>query len=278
VIRIAGLVVQFGPIRAVDGLELTVPRGRLFGLLGPNGAGKTTTIACIGGLVRPDGGTVEVAGTDVARDPIGVRRQLGIVPQRLALYPTLSVGQNLRIAGGLYGLSGARLADRVRWGLALARLDGRESSAAGVLSGGMQRRLNLACALLHDPPIVLCDEPTTGVDPQSRNHLFESIRALHAEGRTIVYTTHYLEEVEALCEEVAIVDHGRLLTCGPLAELVAAPQSTRFEVALRDPAQAEALAAALGAAGLPVAEVTARKRSLEEVFLEKTGRGLRDAS
>lgn len=278
-IQVSDLVVEFGSLRAVDGLTLHVPAGRLFGLLGPNGAGKSTTIACIGGLLRPTRGSVVVDGRDVGVSPLETRRRIGIVPQRLALYLGLDVLQNLRIAGGLYGLAGARLAERVRWGLALARLEGRERAKVGTLSGGMQRRLNLACAILHDPPLVICDEPTTGVDPQSRNHLFETIRELHREGRTIVYTTHYMEEVEALCEDVAIVDHGKLLRSAPLAELTAgvgAPR--RFTLDLVEPATEARVRAALDAAGLGVASLVPPQRGLEEVFLELTGHALRDSA
>jgi len=279
VIRVQGLVVRFGSLTAVDGLDLHVPRGRLFGLLGPNGAGKSTTIGGLGGLVAASAGKVEVDGLDVAADPRAVRRRLGIVPQRLALYAALDATENLRIAGGLHGLSGRALAERVAWGLALARLEARHRAPVGTLSGGMQRRLNLACALMHDPPLVICDEPTTGVDPQSRNHIFDMIRALHQEGRTVVYTTHYMEEVEALCEEVAIMDHGRLLACGPLAELVGSPAvGDHLSVALDQAVRPELVQAALQAAGIRVRGVQVPPRSLESVFLELTGRALRDAS
>ncbi|GMV40787.1 MAG: hypothetical protein AMXMBFR64_25030 [Myxococcales bacterium] len=274
-IEIRDLRVRFGDLVAVDGLSLTVTEGLLYGLLGPNGAGKTTTLSCVAGLRTPTGGTVRVGGLDPVRQPMEVRRLLGLVPQSLALYPTLTVTDNLRIFGGLMGLSGARLRDRVAWGLALAQLDGRAGTIVDTLSGGMKRRLNLACALLHDPRLVICDEPTTGVDPQSRNHLFETIRALREEGRTVVYTTHYMEEVEALCRRVAIVDHGRLVADAPLGELLArAGATSHFDVTLSAAATPEQLRAALAAAGLN-ADVQAG-RSLEDVFLELTGHALRD--
>lgn len=277
-IEIRDLRVSFGALTAVDGLSLAVPDGLLYGLLGPNGAGKTTTLSCVAGLRAPTSGTVRVAGLDPMKDAREVRRLLGLVPQSLALYGTLTVVDNLRIFGGLMGLSGQRLRDRVAWGLALAQLEGRERTAVDTLSGGMKRRLNLACALLHDPRLVICDEPTTGVDPQSRNHLFETIRRLRDEGRTVVYTTHYMEEVEALCSRVAIVDHGRLVADAPLADLLAGGAGgSRFDVALAAGATPEQVAAALAAAGL-TAQVTAGARSLEDVFLELTGHALRDGA
>ena len=280
-IEIEGLTVRYGDFVAVDDLSLRVEAGTLFGLLGPNGAGKTTTLSCVAGLRRPTAGQVRVAGIDVVRDPQAARPHLGFVPQHLALYPQLSVRQNLDIFGGLNGLSGARLRDRRDWGIALARLEGRAEAKVGSLSGGMQRRLNLAASLLHDPAVVICDEPTTGVDAQSRNHLFETIRALHAEGRTVVYTTHYMQEVEALCDRVAIIDRGRVVLQERLATLLAAPARTeagRRAWRVGVDADAEAVAAALAAAfdTLGPASVEAEPRTLEQVFLEVTGHALRD--
>lgn len=267
---------------AVDGLDLRVPQGAFYGLLGPNGAGKSTTIAALAGLLRPTAGTVRVAGLDPAIDGERVRALIGLVPQTLALHATLGVRENLAIIGGAMGLGGARLRERIGWALAAARLEGREASRVGTLSGGMQRRLNMVASLLHDPRVVVCDEPTTGVDPQSRNHLFEMLRALHAEGRTILYTTHYMEEVEALCAAVAIVDRGRLVAEGPLATLLAGDGSTRaLRVVLGGadgdrPSDVDAIGRALAAAGLEVAEVQPERRSLEDLFLALTGRALRD--
>lgn len=274
-IEISGLVVEFGAFRAVDALDLTVPEGCLYGLLGPNGAGKSTTIGCIAGLLAPTAGRIRVDGLSPLDAPSIVRTRLGVVPQTLALYTALSVRRNLQIFGGLMGLRGARLADRVEWGLDLAQLTDRADAKVGTLSGGMQRRLNLAAALLHDPPIIICDEPTTGVDPQSRNHLFETIRQLHADGRTVIYTTHYMEEVEALCERVAILDRGRCIADDRLDALLQAGEPSELALRLADPnlrAQAEAV---LAQAGIE-ARISARPRSLETVFLELTGRALRD--
>jgi ABC-2 type transport system ATP-binding protein len=194
------------------------------------------------------------------------------------VYDGLTVTQNLRIFGGLYGLDGARLAERVRWGLDLAQLGGHAEKAAGALSGGMKRRLNIACALLHDPRVLIFDEPTTGVDPQSRNHIFDTVRALHAEGRTVVYTTHYMEEVEALCDRVAIVDHGRVVACDTLQALLQRSAPTSFRLRPSTPSSLEEMRQRLAAAGFPADGVEAEGQSLEAVFLEVTGRALRDAS
>jgi ABC-2 type transport system ATP-binding protein len=277
VIRIEHLHIRFGALRAVEDLSLDVPAGAFFGLLGPNGAGKTTTIRCVAGLVAPDSGRVAVGGVDVGERPAHAQALLGVVPQQLALYDELTVAQNLRVFGGVQGLAGARLSDRVQWGLELAQLGPRADARVGVLSGGMKRRLNLACSLLHDPECIICDEPTTGVDPQSRLHIFETLRRLNREGRTVVYTTHAMDEVEALCDRVAIVDHGRLVTSGSLGELLATHGSPeRLSVTLGAGAEPAAVGEALRAAGLRVEAVAATPRSLEDVFLERTGHSLRD--
>ncbi|MEZ4466689.1 MAG: ABC transporter ATP-binding protein [bacterium] len=271
-ITIEGLVVRYGAFEAVAGLDLAVPRGCLFGLLGPNGAGKTTTIACLAGLRRPDAGRVVVDG--VSDDPAAVRRRVGLVPQHLALYPALTVRQNLSFSGQMYGIAGRALADRVDFGLALAQLEARADARVSALSGGMARRLNLACGLLHDPPLLILDEPTTGVDAQSRNHIFETVRRLHADGRTIIYTTHYMEEVEALCQRVAVMDRGRLLACDTLEALLSG-DGTRFGLETAAPVDPARLQAALAAAGIE-ATLTPSRQTLEDVFLGLTGRGLRD--
>ena len=284
-VSVSELVVRFpgGRPAAVDGLSLAVPEGRFQGVLGPNGAGKSTTLAVMMGLVTPTAGSVTVAGLDARRQAQRVRALVGYVPQALALHATLTVRENLLINGGLLGLAGRHLSERVARALALAQLEGREESRVATLSGGMQRRLNLVASLLHDPRIIICDEPTTGVDPQSRNHLFEMLRALHAEGRTILYTTHYMEEVEALCSHVAILDHGRLVASGSLAELLAGGSDAHVHTVVLTPRlgpaevldTATAIREALARAGLE-AEVRPRRRSLEDVFLALTGRALRD--
>jgi len=276
-ISIRNLQVHFGDVHAVDGLSLDIAEGALVGLLGPNGAGKTTTLNCVAGLLEPTGGQVQVGGVDVATDPVQVKRMLGVVPQSLALYSTLSVATNLRLFGGIFGVEGKRLNERVAWGLELSQLESRRDAVVGTLSGGMKRRLNLACALLHDPKIIICDEPTTGVDPQSRNHIFETIRRLHHEGRTVIYTTHYMEEVEALCERVAILDHGKLIAEDSLAGLLRGSKtSTSFRLELTEGKTKEDLGRILLGSGLELAGLDLESANLEQVFLNLTGRALRD--
>ena len=219
---------SYGERVAVAALDLEVAPGELFGLLGPNGAGKTTTIAMACGVVAPSRGRIAIAGIDLRAEPRAAKVKLGYVPQELALYRELSAVQNLRYFGALYGLGGATLADRIDWALDLVRLGERANDRVATFSGGMQRRLNLAASLLHRPELLILDEPTAGVDPQSRAHLVDTLRALHAGGTAIVYTSHYLEEIEMLCERAAILDHGKLLAVGRLDEL--AP-GTRLEAA-----------------------------------------------
>ena len=211
---------SFGKTVAVDGLSLSVRKGELFGLLGPNGAGKSTTVSLAVGLLSPDAGGVAIEGLGNPIDP-SVRQHIGVAPQAIALYDLLSGEENLRFFGQVYGLSGAALSARVAWCLDFVGLTDRKDDAIAKYSGGMKRRLNLAAALVHDPQLLLLDEPTVGVDPQSRNKIFENIEALHAEGRTIIYTTHYMEEAVRLCERIAIVDAGRLLALGTVTELLA---------------------------------------------------------
>jgi ABC-2 type transport system ATP-binding protein len=277
-IEIHELHVRYGAQQAVRGLSLSVPEGSMFGLLGPNGAGKSSTIRCIATTQAPSSGRILVGGHDIATHGAKVRELLGVVPQGLAVYDGLPVEQNLRIFGGLYGLAAAKLKERVEWGLELAQLGSHRSKKAAELSGGMKRRLNIAAALLHDPRILIFDEPTAGVDPQSRNHIFDTIRRLHSEGRTIVYTTHYMEEVEALCDRVAIVDHGALVVCDSLATLLSRARPTSFRLRMRGPGEVASLRAQLAAAGIELESLEGEGQSLESVFLELTGRALRDAS
>jgi ABC-2 type transport system ATP-binding protein len=245
-----GLGKDYGDLCALAGLDLEVAEGEIFGLLGPNGAGKTTAISMMCGVVTPSRGSARVAGLDVAREPMAARRLIGLVPQDLAIYEELSAAQNLRFFGGLYGLTGAALAARVDWALELAGLRERAREPVDRYSGGMKRRLNLAAGLLHRPRLVILDEPTVGVDPQSRNHIFATIRALCAEhGMTVLYTSHYMEEVELLCRRVAILDRGELIACSTVDDLVARHGGE---------------------------EVVVRKANLESVFLALTGHRLRD--
>jgi ABC-2 type transport system ATP-binding protein len=272
---------RYGATVAVDGLSLAVNPGEILGLLGPNGAGKSTTVGMAVGLLSPDSGKVEFAGGGNPADP-AVRRRIGLAPQALSLYEALSGEENLNFFGRLYGVSGAALDARVDAALAFVGLIERRKDRVSAYSGGMQRRLNLAAALLHEPDLILLDEPTAGVDPQSRNQLFDNIEALQAKGKTLIYTTHYMEEAERLCDRVAIIDKGKLLALGTVDELIAAHGGSsvllarrngeEFRIETLDPlAELNRLAAAG-----PVSEFRVERATLEQVFLHLTGRALRD--
>jgi ABC-2 type transport system ATP-binding protein len=297
-VRAEGLRKAFGATLAVDGVSLDIRRGEIFGLLGPNGAGKSTTIGMLSGLLLPDAGRVAIAGGDPSLPES--RRQLGVAPQALAIYPELTAEENLRFFGELYGLGGARRRERVAWALELAGLSERRGERVANYSGGMQRRLNLACALVHDPEVLFLDEPTVGVDPQSRNAIFEQIGALRAAAKTVLYTTHYMEEAQRLCDRVAIVDHGRILALGTVGELIAAhggKSVLRVELGERPPDGVDPTGmggvidgvklrldtdrpheaiARLFASGSRVDRLELEPADLESVFLNLTGRRLRD--
>jgi ABC-2 type transport system ATP-binding protein len=221
IVETKNLVKRYGNAEAVKGLSFAIRRGEIFGFLGPNGAGKTTTISMLACLLEPTEGTAIVAGHDVVRAPGQVKRRIGLVPQELALYPTLSARDNLNFFGRIYGLHGQKLRQRVDEVLEMVGLAERAKSAVRTFSGGMKRRLNIAAGLLHSPEILFLDEPTVGVDPQSRNAIFEHVERLNAAGMTILYTTHYMEEAERLCDRVAIVDEGRIVALDAPRKLVA---------------------------------------------------------
>jgi ABC-2 type transport system ATP-binding protein len=218
-IEVSDLRKQYGDLVAVDGVSFTVANGQIFGLLGPNGAGKTTTISCVSGLLKPTGGRALVMGHDVVRDAKSARQHLGVVPQELALYEDLSAAGNLSFWGAAYGLSGDLLRRRVAEVLELIGLADRARDHAGTFSGGMKRRLNFGCGIVHSPRVLLLDEPTAGVDPQSRVRLLDLVREQARAGTTVLYTTHYMEEAQDLCDRIAIMDRGRLLAIGTLDEL-----------------------------------------------------------
>jgi ABC-2 type transport system ATP-binding protein len=211
---------RYGSLTALDGVSLDIARGEFFGLLGPNGAGKSTLMSLVAGLRAPDAGTLTLDGQPLSVASAQARLGLGLVPQHVALYPELSADQNLRIFGSLYGLRGAVLRERIDAALTAVQLTDRRREPVKNYSGGMQRRLNLVAALLHRPKLLLCDEPTVGVDPQSRNAIFEYLEALNREGLTIIYSTHYMEEATRLCSRIGIIDHGRLHALGTLDELL----------------------------------------------------------
>jgi ABC-2 type transport system ATP-binding protein len=211
---------SYGTTVALDGVTFQVAAGEMFGLLGPNGAGKTTLLSVISGLVSPSGGMVQVLGRTASPSDREFRRDIGMVPQELAIYGELSARENIAFFGRLYGLADPELSHRVEEILTAVGLADRADGRVAAFSGGMKRRLNLGVALVHQPPLLLLDEPTTGVDPQSRNHLFEEIRRVNRVGTTVVYTSHYMEEVQALCRRVGILDHGRLIACDTVPRLL----------------------------------------------------------
>jgi ABC-2 type transport system ATP-binding protein len=275
------IVKRYGARVAVDDLSLDVRRGEILGLLGPNGAGKSTTMHIAVGLLRPDAGSVDIGGRGAPTDP-AVRRLLGLAPQNLAVYDLLTAEENLAFFGQLYGLSGAALRGRVDAALAFAGLQDRRADRVASYSGGMKRRLNMAAAILHEPELVLLDEPTVGVDPQSRNAIFDSIEALRAQGRTLVYSTHYMEEAVRLCDRIAIIDAGRVLALDTLPALLRTHGGApRLHVRAggrdlvsdaADPlAELNRISASARVESFRVEEPT-----LEQVFLSLTGRTLRD--
>ena len=231
-----------GSVVAVDDVSFRVDEGEIFGLVGPNGAGKTTTMTMLAGLLKPDRGSISIQGHPFDPGEYQHRAMLGMVPQNLAIYPGLTALENLRFFGGLYGLRGAKLKERVAAVLDLTGLTDRAEGLVKTFSGGMQRRLNFGVALLHQPRLVILDEPTVGVDPQSRSHLLDAVKQLCHEGVSVLYASHYMEEVEAICHRVAILDHGRLLECGTLPELLSnVPRELRLCISPSSPALIERL-------------------------------------
>ena len=307
-LSLRGLGKDYGERVAVEAVDLDVAAGTIFGLLGPNGAGKTTTISMIAGVVTPSRGNATVGGHAVAAGRAGfaARRAVGLVPQELALYEELTADQNLAFFGRLYGLDRATLADRTDWALGVVGLVERRRDAVSTYSGGMKRRLNIAAGMLHRPALLVLDEPTVGVDPQSRRHIFDTIRALRDGGMTVLYTSHYMEEVAELCDRVAIMDGGEVVALGSIAELVArhagapilelelagdaaallaaralaarhgAVEGTGPLLRLPRPAQLGPLLVDVETAGATVVRVTVASAGLESVFLTLTGRSLRD--
>ncbi len=280
-LRLSRIRKKFGELVAVDGLSLEIRQGEIFGLLGPNGAGKSTTIHCLIGLLEPEEGQV-VIGENGNPQESSVRARLGIAPQTISLYELLTAEENLAFFGKLYGLKSDRLRERMAWALDFVGLANRRKDLVKTYSGGMKRRLNLAVAILHDPEIILLDEPTVGVDPQSRNSIFENIMELNRQGRTILYTTHYMEEAERLCHRVGIMDHGHLLaldtveallkTYGGLPLLVIRQDGHEEKIHTSDPLE-ELNRRAITS---PIEHFRLEQATLEQVFLNLTGRELRD--
>jgi ABC-2 type transport system ATP-binding protein len=311
VVEVKGLVKKYGDRIAVEGASFSINEGEIFGLLGPNGAGKSTTISILCTLLLPDRGEVTICNYDLRRETDRIKTLIGFVPQELALYPTLSAWDNLAFFGRIYGLRGRSLKERVASGLSLAGLSDRAKDAVQTFSGGMKRRLNIAASLNHQPRVLFLDEPTVGVDPQSRNFIFEHVERLRAEGMAILYTTHYMEEAGELSDRVGIMDHGVLIALGTQAELtkqvgemetlilhisenddperlagairtlkgVKKADVTDHTVTVIVPEAEEVLAPAVTKAnelGIKIHSVDMREPNLEAVFLHLTGRALRD--
>lgn len=301
----------YGDLTAVEDLDLHVRRGEIFGLIGPNGAGKSTSMMMIIGLLRPDSGTISIDEQPFDTRSAKMRSRFGLVPQNLAIYPELTAVQNLRFFGRLNGLSGQKLNERIDFALHITGLQDKANHKVDTFSGGMARRLNFGVALVHEPEFVVLDEPTVGIDPQSRTNLLDGIRELKKQGTGVLYASHYMEEVEAICDRVAIMDHGRLLREGTIdelldrnrAELVIDVESLSDDVAAELSEVAEIETSPVGKfriqisqtlhqrgesnhlctvfeildrAGIPLENVTSQETSLETLFLKLTGRKLRD--
>lgn len=312
-LEVSNLTKKYGNKKVVDDLSFQVRTGEIFGLIGPNGAGKTTTMMMIIGLLKPDSGTVTLDGQMFEPGSAEMRSYFGVVPQELAIYPDLSAFQNLRFFGGLNGLRGPQLKDRIERVLDLTGLTSNADHLVNTFSGGMARRLNFGIALLHEPKFVVLDEPTVGIDPQSRSNLLDSVRDLSKRGVSVLYASHYMEEVQAVCDRVAIVDHGRLLKQGTLAELIDRsgvelqltvadiPPSVNAQIAgraevqrepqgitriiIREPLAAEpnqdsrqlrSILELLDKEKIPLLGIKTEETSLETLFLSLTGRKLRD--
>lgn len=309
IVEAADLVKRFGDLAAVDHVSFGIETGEVFGLLGPNGAGKTTTISMISCLIEPTAGDATVDGHSVRTEPTEVKRVLGVVPQEVALYPTLTAAENLAFWGRMYGLSGHDLKAAVHEALELAGLEDRAKERVEKYSGGMKRRVNIAAGILHKPKVLLMDEPTVGIDPQSRNHILETVKDLNAAGMTVLYTSHYMEEVEYLCDRIAIMDHGKIIAMGTLNELrdivgsmdvvdvkvgeigesvlekvrsipgvhKVTPADGALQVlTLSSGSIMGRLVAALESEGSHVTSITVTEPNLESVFLHLTGKSLRD--
>ena len=305
VLQVAEARKSFGTTQALNGASLELQQGEMLGLLGPNGAGKTTLVRAIAGRVRLDGGTIELFGKPVTAGTSGVngRAGLGVVPQEVALYPLLTARENLEVWGRLHGVLSADLAPRVERALTWTALADRAKEPIKRFSGGMKRRLNIACGILHEPKVMLLDEPTVGVDPQSRERIYEMLAELRGQGVSLLLTTHQLEEAEARCQRIVIIDHGRVAASGTLNELVeqtvgahrrvtlvldkppaqplpgfeVGPISTVLQTHVRDVAnEMPDLLALVRDSGSKVLDVEVRSPSLQSVFIHLTGRELRE--
>ncbi|QHT62541.1 ABC transporter ATP-binding protein [Paenibacillus lycopersici] len=309
VLEIRGLTKKFGDFVAVDNMSLSVGQGEIFGFLGANGAGKSTTIHMICSLLLPTEGTISILGRDIRKQSRFAKQSLGIVPQDIAIYEDMTAYENVSFFAGLYGLRGALLKERTEEALAFVGLADKAKSFPKNFSGGMKRRLNIACAIAHKPKLIIMDEPTVGIDPQSRNYILSSVRQLNESGCTIIYTSHYMEEVEEICSRIAIVDHGKIIAEGTKEQLTASVTDAKdivIELKYSNGGEGERLRSLPGvhqvrqeenvihirsaasvdnlsrilkqlmAEEAEIRSVEEREPNLETVFLTLTGRNLRD--
>ncbi len=311
ILQVHNLVKKYGDFTAVKGVSFDIQHGEIFSLLGPNGAGKTTTISMLSTLYGPTEGDATIAGHSIRKDPMAVRRAIGVVPQDLALYEDLTARENLEFWGQMYGLGGKALASRIAEVLEQIGLTERAKDRVRTFSGGMKRRVNIGVGLLHKPQLLFMDEPTVGIDPQSRRAILDTVKQLNRQGMTVLYTTHYMEEAAELSNRVGIIDHGEMIALGTQKELtqqvgqtetlvlhiaenddpaalahaltsiegVLQAQATDHQVSIITPEAEDVLAAVVGAAnerGIKIRSIDIREPNLEAVFLHLTGRALRD--
>lgn len=309
ILEIKGLVKRFKTVTAVDGITLNIKEGEIFGLLGPNGAGKSTTINILCGILHMDKGEVKCFDKRLKRKIREIKKDIGVVPQNIAVYEDLKARENVEFFASLYGLKGKELKERAQEALEFVGLTERSDDLPKNFSGGMKRRLNIACAIAHRPKLIIMDEPTVGIDPQSRNHILESVKKLNEMGSTIIYTSHYMEEVEAICTRIGIIDHGKLIACGTYEELQSLVSDRKTIVIESDVgtqvnndeikkingvidvfAQENMInietnkesdcigdiTAYCGQNSIPIRSINMGNVSLETVFLSLTGRSLRD--
>lgn len=308
-ISLKNITKKFDGNIVVDNINLNIEQGEIYGFLGPNGAGKSTTISMICSLIHPTDGDIEIMGTNIKKDCRNIKKKIGLVPQNIALYKDFTAYENIKFFAELYGLKGAMLKQRINEALEFTGLMDVKDKKAKTYSGGMQRRLNIACALVHKPQIIIMDEPTVGIDPQSRNHIMNAVKKLNEEGTTIIYTTHYMEEAEALCSKIAIIDKGKIIVEGTKEELknmisdkstlsvtvddiykldvnqikgvqgvqdVSVKENTLSITSSKEVSNLDKLINTIELSSAKIIDLGFKDISLETVFLSLTGRNLRD--